>query len=218
MQRIKDFFSLEGPFLTFMEKLVWIFFSNIFFLLLCIPVVTMANGAKAMYAVMYNLVEDKKADLISTYFSSFKKNFVTGMAISVTTVVVMIVSVFDILYFFWMGTTMGYVLMGISIFIALFLLCFFLCMAPVMAVKEGNYKETLLNTWDFMKKNPRSVLGILISTVCFVSIAVIIMIIPAFYIFAYLLFIIVGLNAFVISYIVHAKLIGREALEEEIEE
>lgn len=215
MDKIKDFFSLNGSFLSFMEKLLWVFIINLIFIVCSLPVITIGAAAKGMYAVMFRLIEERKLDLMATYFSAFIKNLLTSIALTVTSIIVLVVSVFNILYFFWMDSTVGYVLMGISIVIFLCLLCIILCMMPILALNDGKYKETMVSTLDFVKTYPMAAASILLVTLGFVLVSLLIMSIPILYIFAYLLFIMIGLCALVITYIVHSKLILPEMEEEE---
>ncbi len=215
MGKIKEFFSLNGSFISFMEKLLWVLIINLIFIVCSLPIVTVGAAAKGMYAVMFKLVEERKLDLISTYFSAFIKNIFTSIALTVTSLVLLVVSVFNILYFFWMDTAIGYVLMTASIIIFLGILCIILCMMPILALNDGKYKETIVATLDFIKTYPVAAISILLVTIGFMVVTLLIMSIQILYIFAYLLFIMTGLCALVITYIVHSKLILPEMEEEE---
>ncbi len=219
MSRIKDFFDLEGPFMNFMEKLMWVFFINLLFILCSIPIVTIGPAAKAMYTVMFRLVEERKIDLFAEYFSAFIKNIFTSILLGLTSVVMLFIAALNILYFFLMGNTMGYILMGVSILIFLAILCIVLCMFPIYALNNGKYKETIISTLEFIKTYPGSAIAVLITTIGFVVAAILIVSVQIFYIFAYLLFIMIGLCALIVTYIIHKKLIlAKLELEDDEEE
>lgn len=207
MGKIKDFFDLDGSFMTFMSKLFWVIIINFVWIVSCLPVISIGGATKAMYSVMFSLVEDKKIDFFGTYLSRLFEHFLTSLKLTITTIAIGAICIIDMLFFLSMESTTGYIMFGISVFIALAFLCIVMCAFPILSLNEKGYKDTIYETLDFIKTYPLSALGVLCTTLIFVGLICLILLIPALFPFVYLLFISFGLNAFVISYIIHKKLV-----------
>ena len=57
-ERLKDFWGLDTPFLSFMKKIGWVFLLNIMFAITSIPVVTVGASAVAMYTILNKMIAE----------------------------------------------------------------------------------------------------------------------------------------------------------------
>jgi hypothetical protein len=201
MSAFKDFFSYDGPFLTFMEKLIWVFLTNLFLIVMCIPIITIGPAVKATYAVMFRLTKDKKADFFFTFFNSFFSNLGTSIIASLCTILALGIAGFDIIFFFIMGGTFGYLGMAASILIFLAILTFVICFYPILSRNEGKFKETLRETWIFVNMYLKQAIQALFTVIVTVVIMIAIVSVPEFGVFMYFLLIALGICALIIAYI-----------------
>ena len=72
---MRDFFNMDGPFFTFINRvgdLVWL---NILWLICCIPIVTIGASTTALYFEAMKLAENNEGYVAKNFFKSFKQNF-----------------------------------------------------------------------------------------------------------------------------------------------
>lgn len=68
-------FSLDSPFVQFMNRVADIMWLNILFVLCCIPVITIGASVTAMYYVTLKMVRNEESYITKSFFRSFKLNF-----------------------------------------------------------------------------------------------------------------------------------------------
>ncbi|MCR4807929.1 MAG: DUF624 domain-containing protein [Lachnospiraceae bacterium] len=68
-------FSLDSPFVQFMNRVADIMWLNILFVLCCIPVITIGASVTAMYYVTLKMVRNEESYITKSFFKSFKLNF-----------------------------------------------------------------------------------------------------------------------------------------------
>lgn len=212
--KLKGFFDINGSFFSFMEKIMWVIIVNVLLLVTCMPIITIGASAKAMYATMFRIIKEKKADFFETYFTAFFKNLGTSILLTLSMLAAFAVCIVDIMYFFVMGTTMGYIMMGISILIALAVLMIVSCAFPILARSDGKYKETLRETIAFISMYPKSAFGVLLTVVVLLALTVLVLTVPELMLFIYLLFMSIGLIGLVVAYIFEKALMEDEEDEE----
>lgn len=74
-------FSLDSPFVQFMNKVADIMWLNILFIICCIPVITIGASLTAMYYVTLKMVRNEESYITKSFFKSFKMNFVQATVI-----------------------------------------------------------------------------------------------------------------------------------------
>jgi len=215
MNGVKKIFDLNGPFLTFMGNLLWVIITNLVFIVAVIPVVTIGAATKSMYKVMYKIVGNRKVNFFETFFFSFFDKFATTFKLTLASLAVGAVCVIDLLYFWSMGNAVGYAMFGVCVLIAAVFLAFCLCAYPILALRDGTFKETIKDTWAFMNEYTGSAIAIFLVTAAFIGVTIAILLVQYLFMFQYLLFMTFGLNALIITYIVYAKLVLPDMVEEE---
>ena len=68
-------FSLDSPFVQFMNRVADIMWLNILFIICCIPVITIGASVTAMYYVTLKMVRNEESYITKSFFKSFKLNF-----------------------------------------------------------------------------------------------------------------------------------------------
>ncbi|MCR5649584.1 MAG: YesL family protein [Lachnospiraceae bacterium] len=72
---MKKFFSGEGGFFGFMDKIASLFWINLLTTLCCIPVITAGASFTACYYVTLKMVRNEEGYLTKSFFKSFRMNF-----------------------------------------------------------------------------------------------------------------------------------------------
>ena len=69
------FFSLDSPFVQFMNRVADLMWLNILFLICCIPFITIGASTTAMYYVTLKMVRNEESYITKSFFKSFRQNF-----------------------------------------------------------------------------------------------------------------------------------------------
>lgn len=72
---MRDFFNMDGPFFTVINRLGDLILLNILWLICCIPVVTIGASTTALYFETMKLAENNEGYIAKNFFRSFKQNF-----------------------------------------------------------------------------------------------------------------------------------------------
>lgn len=72
---MRELFSLDGPVLSFMNKVADILLVNLLWFICCIPIVTAGASTTALYYVTLKIVKNEESYIIKSFFRSFKENF-----------------------------------------------------------------------------------------------------------------------------------------------
>lgn len=80
---IRKLFDVEGPVVDFLEKCGQLIVLSALWLLCCIPVVTLCASSAALYDGVFQTVRKQEGNAIKTFFSSIKRNFLRGIALTV---------------------------------------------------------------------------------------------------------------------------------------
>ena len=72
---MKSFLNPESPPMKFLTAIGYAACLNCFWFLCCLPVVTAGASTTALYDVMQKVVLSEESRIISSFFSSFRKNW-----------------------------------------------------------------------------------------------------------------------------------------------
>lgn len=72
---MRDFFNMDGPFFTVINRLGDLILLNILWLICCLPVVTIGASTTALYFETMKLAENNDGYVAKNFFRSFKENF-----------------------------------------------------------------------------------------------------------------------------------------------
>ena len=68
-------FSIDGKLWGFLSKMADLILVNIFFLIFCIPVVTIGASKAALFDVSRRIRRDEESSIFKNFFCSFRDNF-----------------------------------------------------------------------------------------------------------------------------------------------
>ena len=94
---MRDFFNIDGPFFTVINRLGDLILLNILWFICCIPIVTIGASTTALYFEAMKLAENNEGYIARNFFRSFKQNFLQSTVIWV----VLFVTGFGIGYFLY---------------------------------------------------------------------------------------------------------------------
>lgn len=119
---------------------------NIFWIVSCIPIVTIAPATSAMFSVVRQWRLHQDTSVIRSYFQYFKENFKTSFIVGIIWMVLAILLYLNYFYLNQDGTAVRYIIM-IPLFLAsLLFLTVSTFIFPVIAHYNINWKEVLKNS------------------------------------------------------------------------
>lgn len=92
---MKGVFSIDGPVMSFLNKVADLVWLNILYIICCIPIVTIGASTTALYYVTMKMISNEEGYITRNFFKSFKQNFKQATIIWAIILVVCIVLFFD---------------------------------------------------------------------------------------------------------------------------
>lgn len=158
-------FNLDNPVFQFLNKVADVMIINLFFLILCIPVVTIGPATSAMYYVTLKHVRGEEGYVTRDFFHSFKSNLKQGILMTIGAIVLGLILGLDIQFFRSMGTTMGNVLFMFFVVMTVFFVVILTYLFPILAKFDNTTKRLLLNAFVLSIRHFPSTIIILLTTV-----------------------------------------------------
>ena len=72
---MKSFLNPESPPMRFLTSIGYAVCLNFFWFICCLPIVTAGASTTALYDVMQKIVKSEESRIVSSFFSSFRRNF-----------------------------------------------------------------------------------------------------------------------------------------------
>ena len=119
---------------------------NIFWIVSCIPIVTIAPATSAMFSVVRQWRLHQETSVIRSYFRYFKENFKTSFIVGIIWMMLAILLYFNYFYLNQYGTGVRYVIMIPLFLTSLLFLTVSTFIFPVIAHYNINWKEVLKNS------------------------------------------------------------------------
>ena len=146
-------FSLDSPFVQFMNKVADIMWLNILFIICCIPVITIGASLTAMYYVTLKMVRNEESYITKGFFKSFKQNFVQATVIWIIALAAGGLLVFD--YYVMSGKlgispgegTVTTVMQVMLIAVLIFYVFTFTFVFPLLSKFDNTTRNTLKNAF-----------------------------------------------------------------------
>jgi len=150
LNRMKKFFSGEGGFFGFMDKIASLFWINLLTIVCCIPVITAGAAITACYYVTLKMVRNEEGYLTKSFFRSFRMNFRQSTLIWILEAALVFIFVAD----FWIIATgsAGKVPLSNVILVVTGILFFLLVMTatyvfPILARFDNTTVNTIKNAF-----------------------------------------------------------------------
>lgn len=143
-----NLFDMNGPLMTALRTLAYIFLCNVMFCLLSLPVFTIGASLTALYACMQAVIANDEDDvIIKQFWNAFKQNFKQSTAIWL---ICLVVFAFFGIYYQIVSSMTGITgkVYGVSFFFMCILFLFgFQYLFPLQARYKNKVKNTLKNAW-----------------------------------------------------------------------
>ena len=162
------FFSIDSPFMVFMNKVANMIILNLLTIFCCLPIFTAGAAITALYYVTLKMARGEDPYIIRNYFKSFAQNFKQATIIWLMILVVGVALFFDwkILASMALTGTAERVLKGILIAVILVLVVETIYVFPVLSRFDNTIKVTIRNALLMAVASlPRTVLILLIHLV-----------------------------------------------------
>lgn len=119
---MNSFFSLEGPFISFLDKCGRIVILTLLWLLCCIPLITIGASTASFYYGMAKTIRHERSSAAKEFFRCFKRVFGKSILCSVCFLVILAVLIVDIIV--WYGKATKTSMLNMNLCIVLLLVLF----------------------------------------------------------------------------------------------
>jgi len=93
-----NFFNIDSPFFTFMNKLCDIIILSIVYVITCLGIITIGPATTALYYATAKVLRRERGYLLKEYFRSFKLNFKSGAFVTLILGVATAILIVDLSY------------------------------------------------------------------------------------------------------------------------
>jgi len=145
---MNNWLNPDNKFFSFMGKAFDLVVINVFWLILCLPIITIVPATTAMYYTVVKVIRRERSYAIKEFFRSFKRNFKQGALYSLFLTFAVFVMYIDFRYstlLIEQGEASGNTFFGVFLVIALLLLAVFTFLCPVLSrfdMKWGGILKT----------------------------------------------------------------------------
>lgn len=163
---MRDLFSMEGPFMTFLSRAADLVILNILYMVCCVPIITIGASTTALYYVSLRMAKDEEGYIMKDFFRSFKENFKQA-----TVIFLILLGIGGVILgeFLIVNRMEGAIAFAIEcvVFIGIFLFAFeTLYVFPVLARFENTIRNTMKNAlFISISQIPRTLAMILFSCI-----------------------------------------------------
>lgn len=165
---MQNLFSSDSKFMQAMSRIGDLLLLNLFFLITCVPIVTIGPAVTALYTVCFRFGTEREAGVVRSYFRAFRDNFKQGVVIWLILLLCGVTSGFNTYVFYNMTGALHY---AFVLFAILFVLVLLICAYafPLLSQFNNGNKSTLKNALILsLAYLPRSVLIVALNVFPFV--------------------------------------------------
>ena len=147
---MNNFFNIDGPFFTFLNRLGDLILLNVIWLICCIPIVTIGASTTALYFSTMKLAAGDEGYVFRNFFRSFKQNFLQSTVIWIIMLLLAVFLGFDLYIIFHVdfnlsGTTLM-LLLALLFLMCLVWLLIFSFIFPLQSKFVNKIKYTFKNS------------------------------------------------------------------------
>ncbi|WP_099469714.1 YesL family protein [Konateibacter massiliensis] len=139
--------GLRGSVMDFINTLCNFIALNIIFLITCLPVITTGVALTALYQVTLKEAKGEYGYLVRTYLREFKNNWKTGTLAFLALFGIGAVLLFNLAFWFSMGSILSMVIVGILIVACICYILVFTYIFPLLARFENGTIQSLKNAF-----------------------------------------------------------------------
>lgn len=139
-------FRLDSKFMHAMSRIGDLLILNFFFLLTCVPIITIGAASTAMYTVCFRIDTEREQGTLKSYFRAFRDNFRQATLMWVLLLLFGIATAVNTYLFYSMPAPLHYVMV---VFALLFVLVLMICSLafPLQSQFDNKLKSTLFNAF-----------------------------------------------------------------------
>lgn len=126
---------------------------NLVFLITCLPVFTIGTALSSLYCITLREARGEYGYLVRPYLTEFRKNLKSGTAAFGILFLIGAVLLFNLAFWYSMGTVLTSVLSGLFMIAVLLWLFVFTYTFPLIARFQNGTKQTLKNAFCLMMTN-----------------------------------------------------------------
>lgn len=134
---------------AFLNKMTDLILLNIIYVISCLPIITIGAATTALYHVCIISIRQGDGYVIKRYISSFVHNFKQATILWLIMLAMWSVMIWDLLFWYRMGTGFGNVMFCLSAIVALVLCIVSLYVFPVLSKLKGTVLSTIKNAAAF---------------------------------------------------------------------
>ncbi len=144
----------EDNFLHIALMKVWdLVLTNLFFILCCIPIITIGPALSAMYTCTLKMVKGNHNGTFKTFFRAFKQNFKQSVIVWIITLFIAFILYTNYWFLKAQGGQPAEMLFYITLIFGVMLFAYNIYIYPVIAAFEGTLRMLLKNAFIFSIKH-----------------------------------------------------------------
>lgn len=151
-------FNTESPIFQFLETFADFVILNIFFVITCIPVVTLGPAITALYSVTLREARNEQGYILQAYFAALKENFKRSFLLSLLYTLVGAIFLYNLAFWAQMKTITGHAIFIVIACLTLLYLVSLLYVFALSARFENSLKQTVKNSLLLALANPMQTL------------------------------------------------------------
>ncbi len=155
-------FNTESPIFQFLETFSDFVILNIFFVITCIPVVTLGPALTALYSVTLREARNEQGYILQAYFAALKENFKRSFLLSFLYSIVGAILLYNLAFWAQIKTFTGHAILIVIACLTLLYLVSFLYVFALSARFENSLKQTVKNSLLLALANPMQTMLILL--------------------------------------------------------
>lgn len=159
---MKNLFDPNGVLFQFLSRVGDMILLNFWFLVCCLPIVTIGASQAALYKVIMDMHYDQEGGMFKGFFKAFKENFKQATVVWIVELIVLVSLVCDaLLVMSYLDFTVMYVLLGV---LAVLVVCVCSYMIPLLVRYQNTLRQHLNNALILsVIKLPRTVVMVFLN-------------------------------------------------------
>lgn len=139
-------FSLDSPFINFMNKVADLIILNIVAAVCCIPIFTIGASMTALHYAVLKMVRNEESYIIKTFFKSFKQNFKQATIIWLMMLAVILILAGDFVIILYSGINFPSWVRSVVAGMAILVVFATMHVFPILSRFENTIRDTYKNS------------------------------------------------------------------------
>ena len=152
--------KLKDSLLKFLNDLFDVMVLNWFWILCCIPILTIGPATCAIYTVTLKLVRDEPVSIAKDFFRSFRDNFKSGLLLGLAAIVLAVVAAGDAWFALQQTNGLKSLYLVVAVIIGVIWLIFIGYTFALQAMFDAPVKIQILNAFKLTFVAPGKTIGI----------------------------------------------------------